>query len=153
MMSVLLCTLCNDECPCCVHVRHGVVDVVTQRIYLDSAVGSDSIPFRPLEFYGWAVPVVSNQKYQFRFGSGIDWTTATIRYSEPQYIDDSEWLYLYSNYSTYKYQFSSTYQSQVRRRKLGRANHSHAVGSRHGSCRDNVYPSCFVSTLCSWCRG
>ena len=67
-----------------------------------------------MEFYGWAIPVVGNRKYQFRFGSGIDWSGVTIRYSEPDYLDPSEWLYLYSNYSTYRYQYRSQYNSVVR---------------------------------------
>ena len=46
---------------------------------LDSQAGSDVIPFRNKEFYGWAIPVVGQRSYQFRFASLIDWQTVRFR--------------------------------------------------------------------------
>jgi hypothetical protein len=75
-----------------------------QALMLNSPFGADAMPFRPKEFYGWAVPVVANNTYNFFFNSSFEWTSATFRYSEPSWVTPSEWLMLSTNYSSYRYQ-------------------------------------------------
>jgi hypothetical protein len=52
---------------------------VHQNLILDSEAGSDQMPFRIKEIYGWTAPVVGRRNYQFRFNSLVDWRNARIR--------------------------------------------------------------------------
>jgi hypothetical protein len=70
------------------------------------------MPFRIKETYGWTLPVVGERSYQFRFRSLVDWRTARIRYSEPEYVQSSEWLDLSSNFSDFRLQFEVLYGYQ-----------------------------------------
>ena len=76
-----------------------------QYIILDSAAGSDRIPFLPLEIYGYVVPVVVERSYNFRFTSLIDWQSVRIRYSEPEYVQPTEWLQLSTNFTDYRLEY------------------------------------------------
>lgn len=82
-----------------------------QNITLDSDAGSDSVVFMVSEIYGWVVPVVSQRNYQFRFLSLNDWTTARIRYSEPQYLTGTEWLSLSTPFTAYRLDYQVLYGS------------------------------------------
>jgi hypothetical protein len=50
-----------------------------QSMIIDSSAGSDLMPFRPKEIYGWVAPIVSKRSYNVRFKSLIDWQTMQIR--------------------------------------------------------------------------
>lgn len=75
-----------------------------QAMMFNSPYGVDSMPFRPKEFYGWAVPIVANNTYNFFFNSSFEWTSATFRYSEPSWVSPDEWIMLSTNYTSYRYQ-------------------------------------------------
>lgn len=46
---------------------------------VDSDAGSDMMPFRPKEIYGWVMPVIGQRKYNLRHQSFVDWQTMTLR--------------------------------------------------------------------------
>ena len=81
-LCLCVCLMCLVGVPCNQMYRaetFTVLSVACQDIVLDSAAGTDRIPFRNKEFFGWAIPVLGQQAYQFRFASMVDWQAARIR--------------------------------------------------------------------------
>jgi hypothetical protein len=75
-----------------------------QTMMLNSPFGADGMRFRPKEFYGWAIPVVMNNTYNFFVNSTFEWTLGTFRLSEPTWVTPNEWLMLSTNFTSYRYQ-------------------------------------------------
>jgi hypothetical protein len=75
-----------------------------QTMMLHSPFGVDGMKFRPKEFYGWAIPVVMNNTYNFFVNSTFEWTSGSFRLSEPSWVTPSEWVLLSTNFSSYRYQ-------------------------------------------------
>ena len=78
---------------------------------LTSAAGTDTMPFLPVELYGWVMPVVGQRAYNFGFQSLIDWQAARIRYSEPEYVQPNEWIHLSTNFTDYRLDYRVRYGS------------------------------------------
>ena len=104
-----------------------------------------SMAFRPLEFYGWAVPVVTNKQAVVGFStSNIDWTGMVLRYSEPEYIRDlaspnpsGEFLALQFSFNNYRYSYSVLYPGNT-------ANLNSVAGSYYVPSLNTSLPSTVV---------
>lgn len=89
-----------------------------QSMIIDSVAGTDVMPFRPKEIYGWVAPVVTNKDYQLRFQSLVDWQTMTIRYSEPEYVSTGEYLMLSTTFTDFRLFYQVLYNSNQNREWL-----------------------------------
>jgi hypothetical protein len=71
----------------------------------DAPEYNDTQGFRPKEFYGWAIPLVTDRAYDLGIVSLVDLRQLRIRYSEPEYITEAEHVQLTFNYTDYRYAF------------------------------------------------